>query len=160
MKWLTDLFSAGASTLVDSVGNAIDNIVTSDEERMQLQNALAQIKIEAENKAAELALEGEKLYLADKQDARDMQKVALAQDDLFSKRFVYYFASGIVTVSFVYIFVITFYPIPEQNIRFADTVLGFLLGVGLASIFNYFFGSSKGSKDKGDAINAALKGGN
>ena len=158
MSILTTLFSSGASAIVDSVGTAIDSLVTSDEERDKLKNELLTIKATALNKAEELAIEGEKIYLADKQDARAMQAVALSQEDIFSKRFIYYFDIGITSVSFVYIFVITFYPIPEQNIRFADTVLGFLLGIGLASIFQYFFGSSKGSKDKSDTINLAFKG--
>jgi uncharacterized membrane protein (DUF106 family) len=38
MNWFTSIFSSGASKLVDSVGNAIDKLVTSDEEREQLKN--------------------------------------------------------------------------------------------------------------------------
>ena len=86
-----------------------------------------------------------------------MQKAALAQDDTFSTRFVYYYASFITAVSFTYIFLITFLSIPEANERFADTVLGFLLGVGLSSIINYFFGSSKSSKDKTEHLASKIK---
>ena len=40
MSWFTDIFSGGVSKVVDSVGTAIDKLVTSDEERLQLKNAL------------------------------------------------------------------------------------------------------------------------
>lgn len=40
MGWFKSLFSSGVSTVVDSVGNAIDKLVTSDEEKLLLKNAL------------------------------------------------------------------------------------------------------------------------
>jgi len=85
-------------------------------------------------------------------DARDLQKVALQQDDLFSKRFVYYLASFWSFITAVYIYMITFGTIPVGNERFADTVLGFLLGTIIATIMNYFLGSSKGSADKNQLL--------
>ena len=60
-------------------------------------------------------------------------------------------------MAFTYIFLITFLTIPADNIRFADTVLGFLLGTVIATILNFFFGSSKGSSDKQDIINKISK---
>lgn len=83
-----------------------------------------------------------KLAYQDRQDARDMQKEALKQDDKFSKRFVYYLATFWSVTGLIYIFLITFGTIPEQNVRFADTILGFLLGTIVSTIINYFFGSS------------------
>ena len=89
-----------------------------------------------------------KLEFDNTNSARDMQKVALQQDDTFSKRYVYYLATFWSFVAVGYIFLITFLTIPEANIRFADTTLGFLLGTIVATIINYFFGSSKSSSDK------------
>lgn len=81
-------------------------------------------------------------------DARGMQKAALAQDDLFSKRFIYYLAAFWSIFAAVYIGFITFGNIPPANVRFADTILGFLLGTLLGMILNFFFGSSSGSSTK------------
>lgn len=75
-------------------------------------------------------------------NAQDMQVVALTQDDVFSKRYVYYLATFWSVVGAMYIFLITFLGIPEANQRFADTTLGFLLGTIIATIIGYFFGSS------------------
>ena len=93
-----------------------------------------------------------KLEYENTNSARDMQKVALQQDDIFSKRYVYYLATFWSIVAVGYIFLITFLTIPEANVRFADTTLGFLLGTIVATIINYFFGSSKSSSDKNQLL--------
>lgn len=61
---------------------------------------------------------------------------------------LFYFAMGIVLVCFVYFFCITFFQIPEGNQRYADLILGFLLGTAFASVINFYWGSSEGSKTK------------
>jgi len=85
-------------------------------------------------------------------DARAMQVAALNQDDKFSKRFVMYLATFWSLTAVVYIFLITFTNIPELNIRFADTILGFLLGTVVATILNFFLGSSASSKEKTEVL--------
>ncbi len=85
-------------------------------------------------------------------DARAMQVAALQQDDKFSKRFVMYLATFWSLTAVVYIFLITFTNIPELNIRFADTILGFLLGTVVATILNFFLGSSASSKEKTEVL--------
>lgn len=81
-------------------------------------------------------------------NARNMQVEALRQDDLFSKRFIYIFAIFWSLFAAGYIGFITFGTIPPDNQRFADTILGFLLGTVVATILQFFFGSSMGSKEK------------
>lgn len=88
-------------------------------------------------------------------DARGMQNTALNQGDTFSKRFVYYFASFWSLCAALYIAFITFGNIPAGNVRFADTILGFILGTVIATILNFFFGSSSGSKAKTEILGAS-----
>ena len=94
-----------------------------------------------------------KIRLDDVADARSLQKTALGQDDKFSKRFLYWLAAGSLLLGFTYIFVITFVTIPESNQRFADTILGVVIATIITTIYNFFFGSSKGSKDKDELKN-------
>jgi hypothetical protein len=84
----------------------------------------------------------------DTANARNMQVEALRQDDVFAKRFIYIFATFWSIFAASYIGFITFGHIPEDNQRFADTILGFLLGTVVATILQFFFGSSMGSKEK------------
>ena len=64
------------------------------------------------------------------------------------KKQLLYFAIGIITVCFAYFFCVTFMTIPEGGQRYADLILGFLIGTAFASVINFYWGSSEGSKDK------------
>lgn len=90
--------------------------------------------------------------LADIDSARDMQKAALAQSDLFSKRFIYYLASFWSIIAAVFIFVATLADIPSENIRFVDTLIGFIIGTIISTIIGFFYGSSSSSDKKTDLL--------
>jgi len=85
-----------------------------------------------------------------RQRATDMQLQAMKSDDPLVRRFVYIFIGWWSVFATIYIPVITFLDIPEGNERFADTILGFLLGTMVASMFNFLLGSSQGSRMKDD----------
>lgn len=101
-------------------------------------------------KTAVMQNETEVLRMAygDIANARNMQVEALRQEDTFAKRFIYIFATFWSIFAAGYIGFITFGTIPVDNQRFADTILGFLLGTVVATILQFFFGSSMGSKEK------------
>lgn len=56
MSWIQELFTSSVGSVVDSIGNAIDKNVTSDEDRLRLRNELEVIKTNANNKSEELDL--------------------------------------------------------------------------------------------------------
>jgi CDP-diglyceride synthetase len=103
-------------------------------------------------KLAQIDLETLKVQHANTADARAMQVAALNQSDVFSKRFTMYLTSFWSLCAAVYVGFITFSIIPEQNVRFADTILGFILGTVVATMLNFWFGSSIGSKEKAEAL--------
>jgi len=105
---------------------------------------IEQLKLAAKEHEKELIA----MAYGDVANARQMQVAALQQDDLFSKRFIYVFATFWSLFAAGYIAFITFGTIPADNQRFADTILGFLLGTVVATILQFFFGSSMGSKEK------------
>jgi len=150
----------GKKWVQDKTGVDLDKPELSSEDyvklkQYELEHEEELIKLRQEDD--KLAVEVDRLYLADVQSARIMQNKALEQEDLFSKRFVYYFATFWSLACVLYIGAITFGTIPEDNVRFADTVLGFLLGTLVAQIINYFYGSSVGSKKSGDTIREVVK---
>jgi len=103
-------------------------------------------------KLQELELEYAKLDNEDRASARAMQIAALQQDDWLAKNFIYIFTSVWSIFAMVYFAFVTFGTVAESGIRMADTILGVLIGTVLTGFFNFFFGSSKGSKDKSDAL--------
>lgn len=103
---------------------------------------------EAARKLAEVDLETLKAQYANTADARAMQIAALNQSDVFSKRFTMYLTAFWSVCAAIYIGFITFSVIPDNNVRFADTILGFILGTVIATMLNFWFGSSIGSKEK------------
>lgn len=111
---------------------------------------------QAAEKLQQLELEYTRLAMEDLKNARGMQIAALAQDDKVAKRFIYYYAWFWSVSSMVYFGCVTFVPLPEGGQHFADIILGFLLGTAVATIISFFYGSSKSSKDKTEAMVKSL----
>lgn len=153
----------GKKVIEDKLGVNIDNLLGSEEGKIKLltlQTEHEEFLIQQDVIKRNQDLEELKIEQANTSDARDMQKEALKQQDVFSKRFIYYLAGAWSFVSMVYIFMITFVPIPPASTRFADTILGFLLGTIIATILNFFFGSSSSSQEKNSTIAEAIRGAN
>ena len=103
-------------------------------------------------KLAEIDLKQFELENEDRASAREMQIAALQQESWFAKNFLYIFTSLWSAFAMVYFAFVTFGTVAESGVRMADTILGVLIGTVLTGFFNFFFGSSKGSKDKTDAL--------
>jgi hypothetical protein len=86
--------------------------------------------------------------IKDRANARDMAKHAMSSSDWFVRRFTYFFITAWSLFAMTFIPWITFGTIPEDNVRFADTILGFMLGTVMASMFSFLLGSSFGSRAK------------
>lgn len=128
----------------DKVGDLIANNKLTAEQIAQVKLA----EIELQKQAQELGLNFEKLEVEDRANARAMQVAAIQSDDPFVRRYIYYFITFWSLFSASYIPWITFGVIPEDNVRFADTILGFLLGTMVSSMFAFLLGSSLGSRNK------------
>lgn len=138
------------------INDAADNKLT-DEQWVKLKEFEFQHQqqlLQARQQQDANALEQERMQHADRKDARAMQAEALKSGDVVAVRFIYFFASGLTLLTFAFIFYAAFIHSyqDERQSRVIDTVLGFLLGVTLSAIIQYFFGSSVGSKTKEDKI--------
>ncbi len=103
---------------------------------------------QAAQKLREMELEYAKLDAADLSNARAMHIAAMQSEDPFVRRFTYYFIMMWTAFAVIFIPCIIFLAIPADNVRFADTILGFLLGTVIASTFSFLLGSSFGSRAK------------
>lgn len=99
-------------------------------------------------KLAEIDTKQFEIEAADRASARSMAMLAIQSDDPFVRRFTYYFIAFWSLFAMVIIPCMIFMPIPADNVRFADTILGFLLGTVIASMFAFLLGSSFGSRLK------------
>lgn len=92
-----------------------------------------------------------RIQAQDLDSARAMQQAAAASTDSLTQRFLYGYATFLTTLTFLFIFWAAFghdYTTNPDSMRVIDTILGFLLGVALSAIVQFFFGSSLGSQRK------------
>lgn len=138
-----------AATVAEKVvGIAQDITGVAPEHTVQVLQADPQKLLEFQSQVAERQHELDKAYLADMQNARAMQMAALGQEDVFSKRFVYYFASAWSLFAMLYFCAVTFIDLPAGGQRVADTVLGVLITSVVGGMFAYFYGTTKNSAEK------------
>ena len=145
----------GGTNLLEGTRGIIDEIFTSKEEKgaQEISKQELELKLTTFLKEHELAVKEqkadvEKLFIEDRQNARQMQVAALNQKDKFAKRYVYFLSSFIVIGAFIFGVGLMFIDVPVANreivLQFATV---FLFG-GAVTVIQYFFGSSKGSQDK------------
>lgn len=148
------VLAKGKSWVEEKAGVKLDEPLSSEDiaklKQFEMEHQEELLKLRLEDK--KLGLQELQAYMADTADARGMQKEAIKSDDPFVRRFIYYYAIFWSVASAAYIGFITFGHIPETNVRFADTILGFILGTLVATIVQFFYGSSKGSQEKTQAL--------
>jgi hypothetical protein len=144
------IFSGGS--LIKDVGDVVDRFVTTKEEKEEAKRLMEAAIHQHELDLKDKAMEAERLFLQDKQNARSMQMEALRQADNFSKRYVYFLASFVVLGAFSFGMGLMFYEIPEANKRMVEMFADIFLFSGAITVLNFFFGSSKSSSDKTSII--------
>lgn len=159
-NFLTNLFSTGAGSLVEAVGNAIDKNITSDEERRALENELTKAALQHDLEMAKLGLQEKQGVLADTADARANQSRVQESEHAswLAKNVHPILAIGILLLTFFMYWYIVFDngTTMKANPQMKDIVvyiLGALTTVA-TQVVSYFFGSSSGSADKTRTLNA------
>ena len=161
-NFFTKLFSAGAGSLVDAVGEAIDRNVTSDEERMELENEMAKAAMQFDVDMATLGLEEKKAHLADTADARDNQsRVQESEHASWLAKNVHPFLALVIVglTFFMYYWIMQkdWHQLSQSGMKdIIIYILGALTTIS-TQVAAYYFGSSQGSKDKQKALETAVK---
>lgn len=78
------------------------------------------------------------------------------KDTIFNRRFLAGYALLLTISAMAYVYLITFATVPKDNAAFANTVLGFIMGTVLATPIGFYYGSSKSSQAKDQALAAQL----
>lgn len=161
-NFLAKIFTGGAGTLIEAVGSAIDKVVTSDEERLELTNEIQKAEMAYTIEMRKLSVEEKRLVLADTGSARDHQSRVQESDHAswLSKNIHPVLAATIIGLTFF----MYFWVVQKGSKGLADTgmkdVIIYILGALTAlstQVASYFFGSSQGSQDKQKAFNKMAK---
>jgi hypothetical protein len=151
MSFITDLFSSGAETLVDSVGKVLDNVVTTREEKMQLDNEIRKSEMQFQIEMRRLSIDERKLIIEDTGNARN-REIEISRSEnatKLSKNVTPYLALGTVVLAFILFYIMIFKPdaISEKSKEIVLYILGILSAI-LVQVYSYYFGSSSGSAAK------------
>jgi len=146
MTILQKLFSAGAKELVGTVGNVIDNLTTSKEEKEALKIELTKEinrHIEAMQASTDKELEAQ---LSNTKDAR-AREVEYVKATGHADWMQIAVGTIIMLSFFASLIMIGFRAIPQGNEHIMINAIGILEGLVMA-VASYYFGSSLGSKIK------------
>ena len=140
MSIFTKIFTGSADKIISSVGNVLDEVITTREEKDAAKLAIQKVLLEAEKDAFAKEVE-------DRKSARDMYKDdAMIQKVLATLFTVAYF--GITFVMFSY-FVTKSIDLGEFEISFISTIFG-AMSSKVNTIIDFFFG---GSSKKSEPVN-------
>ncbi len=158
------ILGGGEGKVINAVGNILDQLHYSPDEKQKHLTDLKRLQMEDDNakadhalKELELGIEAQRVENADRADARDMQKAALGQEDLFSKRFIYYLAAFMILAAVTFGILFFFVPVPAGNKRMVEMFADVFLFAGALTVLNFFFSSSIGSRKSGDVLRDAAK---
>lgn len=159
MSFIADLFSGGASKLVDSVGTALDKVITTKGEKMQLDNEIKKADMDFQLEMQKLSVEERRLAYQDTAGARS-REVSISESanaTKLAKNISSYLAIAATVLCFALFYIMIFYPKelkPEME-HIVIYILGVLSAL-LTQVYSYYFGSSSGSAAKSVTLENAL----
>lgn len=151
MSFLKDLFSGGANTLVDSVGKVLDNVITTKEEKLQLENEIRKSEMQFQLDLKKLSNEEQQMMLGDISSARqrEVQVQTSEHASWMAKNIQHALAAGTTLITLMFFYILIFKPesITDESRDIVLYILGVLSAI-LTQIYSYYFGSSAGSAAK------------
>ena len=156
MGFIQNLFSGGASQVINSVGSVLDKVITTKGEKMQLELEMKKADNQYTLDMANLSLEERKALLGDVASARTMNAAVQesANATQLAKNVSPILALGGTLLTFTlfgWLMFGTWDPRDSDKKEIVLYVLGVLSGI-LSQVFGYYFGSSQGSADKSKSI--------
>jgi len=152
-----EIINSFGSNIITSIGDTVAKFVTTDKDKKELEYKLNELTLDFKIKLIKADLEIEAENTKRVNNAIEMQKTALNQGDLFSKRFLYYFTFAIFGFVGLFDLCLIFVNIPPSNKEIVNVLCGALNSSVLVAVINFFFGSSISSKEKDKTINNLSK---
>lgn len=157
MSFFSNLLTGGATNLIDAVGNAINKNVTSDEERISLENEIQKAEIEYKVEMRSLDVKEAGLYLAGIDSARDNQTQIQESENAswLSKNTQYILAFLVILLCMGMFAKALFGGLGDNPV--VMMILGGLLGYN-GQVISYFFGASRDSGEHTKKMSAIING--
>lgn len=151
MSILTNIFSGGAANLVEKVGKVLDDVITTKEEKGQLDNEIRKSEMQFQLEMQKLSVDEKRMIIEDTSNARN-REIQIAQSEhatKLSKNITPYLALGTVILAFILFYILVFKPktISDESKDVVMYILGVLSAI-LAQVYSYYFGSSSSSAAK------------
>jgi hypothetical protein len=161
-NFLSDLFSSGATSLVTAVGDALDKVTTSDEEKKELDNELAKASMQYELQMATLGVQEKQIEMQDRDSARVNQSRVQESEHAswLAKNVQPFLAIVIIALTFGMYWYIVFNG-DKKNLDDSGMkdlviyILGALTTI-VTQVVAYFFGSSSGSAAKSKTLDQMM----
>jgi hypothetical protein len=146
---MLDFLKNGLKGIIDSVGSIVDNVVTTDEERLRIKHKVIAEIFELQNKA-------EQLYYDDLDSARERDtKVNESEHASWLSKNISHVLAIVVVLSSTTLFALTLFGhIPESAI--VIKAQSYLEAASLAVIY-FYFGSSRSATVKDETILSELR---
>lgn len=155
MGFIKDLFSGGANSVVDSVGKVLDNVITTKEEKLQLENELRKSEMQFQLDLKKLSNEERQMILGDISSAREREVQIQSSPNAtrLSKNVSPILAFGTTFLTMLFFYILVFKPnsISAESKEIVLYILGVLSAI-LTQVYSYYFGSSMGSADKAETL--------
>lgn len=144
---LGKIFSSAGAKIVDSIGDAIDKNFTNKEEKAKMQVELEKIVNQHLQEMTRLTNEQFKAEVEDRDSARKREAAFLSATGHADYLMTFLAIFGCIAFGFMVYMVMTG-EIPENNRELIFHIFGIIEGAMIINIFQYFFGSSQGSRIK------------
>ena len=154
MSWITDLIGGSGAKIIDSITSGVKKFITTDQDRMAFDLEVQKIQIEF----TKMQMEAEEKRLEDVKNARDMYD----KDNSMQKLFSIVFLTGYILLTAFMLWMIVGWVggnkivVPDWCVALISTIYG-TISTKISTIIDFFFGSSKGSHDKDDAISKVME---
>jgi hypothetical protein len=155
MDWLGTIFGGegGVGSVVKSVGDAVGQFVDKPEDKLKLQQAMA----EADLAVRKLAFDAQTSYMQDRASARELY----SKDNSVQKVYALTFLIGYVVITLALLIVVVGWigaagvVIPDWASLLIGTIFG-AMSQKVGTVTDFYFGSSQSSSEKNDQIQSAM----
>ena len=155
MDWLGTIFGGegGVGSVVKSVGDAVGQFVDKPEDKLKLQQAMA----EADLAVRKLAFDAQTSYMQDRASARELY----SKDNSVQKVYALTFLIGYVVITLALLIVVVGWigvahvVIPDWASLLIGTIFG-AMSQKVGTVTDFYFGSSQSSSDKNDQVQQAM----